>query len=109
MKKKGAGARRAVCGVQMPRVFQTAIDALRAVLSVRLQWRGWGKLPVVFEAMVDSRIGEGREEKERKRGNNYKEGYYGQRMDLILRWFGRCHLHCASSSLTPPSTFVPRT
>jgi hypothetical protein len=24
--------------------------------------------------MVDSRAGEGREEKERKRGNNYKEG-----------------------------------
>ena len=37
-KKKGAGARRAVCGVQMPRVFQTAIDALKLVLSVRY-WR----------------------------------------------------------------------
>lgn len=33
--KKGAGARRAVCGVQRPRVFQTVTDALRLVLSVR--------------------------------------------------------------------------
>lgn len=34
--KKGAGARRAVCGVQTPRVFRTAIDALRVVLSEQL-------------------------------------------------------------------------
>jgi hypothetical protein len=33
----------------------------------------------------------------KKRGNNYKEGIM---MDLICRCLGRCHLHCASSSLT---------
>jgi hypothetical protein len=38
MKKKGAGARRAVCGVLRPRVFQTATDALGLV--VRLRGRG---------------------------------------------------------------------
>lgn len=87
MKKKGAGARRAVCGVLRPRVFQTATDAHRLVV-VRL--RGWENLPVVYEpnGMTRRRGGES----EKKRGNsNYKEGIMnGSHLQIP----GRRHLHC---------------
>ena len=103
MKKKGAGARRAVCGVQMPRVFQTAIDALNLVLSVSL----WGKLPVVFGTMLDCSVGENEErrEKRKKRGNIIKEGIMNGRMDLIADGLG------GPTCTAPPPlsrTFVPR-
>ena len=58
--------------------------------------------------MLGSRIGK-EERKEKEKEEIIIRRVYGQRMDLICRCFGRCHLHCAPSSLTPPSTFVPRT
>ena len=63
---------------------------------------------MAFETMLDSEIGEEERRKKEKREIIIRRVLWtadGSDQQMV----GRCHLHCASSSLTPPSTFVSRT